>query len=155
MRGAKPTVLTVRRRALMPMPAGSVSAPIALTSRGKLASGSPMPMKTTLETAPCAPAWSTCATISAAVRLRATPSNPDAQNAHAIPHPIWLETHTVWRSPSRMETASTSSPSCARNSSLAVRPSGVGRRRCRASGVAGSSASSRPRTAAGRSVIPP
>ena len=48
--------------------------------------------------AAAAAACRTCSTISAVDRLRCRPPWPVAQNGQAIPHPAWLETHTVARS---------------------------------------------------------
>ena len=42
-------------------------------------------------------AATTCSTISAADRLRVRPSWPVAQNGQFMPHPAWLEMHTVTR----------------------------------------------------------
>ena len=70
----------------------------------QLASGSPMPMNTTLVTRagpPRAPdsaaaiAVRTCSTISAAERLRVSPDCPVAQKGQAMPQPAWEETHRV------------------------------------------------------------
>jgi hypothetical protein len=68
-----------------------------------LASGSPMPMNTTLDTRRStlrarSVARTTCSTISPTVRWRVKPAWPVAQKPHAIAHPAWLETHTVARS---------------------------------------------------------
>ena len=65
-----------------------------------LASGSPIPMYTTLETRrPTVRARrlarTTCSTISTVVRWRVKPAWPVAQNPHAIAHPAWLEMQTV------------------------------------------------------------
>jgi len=63
-------------------------------------------MKTTFETRsgrPSSPrrtaraAATTCSTISAADRFLVSPACPVAQNGQAIPHPAWLDTHTVTR----------------------------------------------------------
>jgi len=43
-------------------------------------------------------ARTTCSTISPAVRWRAKPAWPVAQNEQAMAQPAWLETHTVERS---------------------------------------------------------
>ena len=39
----------------------------------------------------------TCSTISAVDMLRVSPSWPVAQNGQFMPHPAWLEMHTVTR----------------------------------------------------------
>ena len=80
----------------------------------------PIPMKTTLEIRPgpwispsrmARAATRTWSRISAVDRFRWSPPCPVAQNGHAIPHPAWLEMHTVARSGYRMSTLSTSEPS--------------------------------------------
>ena len=73
-----------------------------------MASGSPIPMNTTLDTRPGPPGtWpsassrapaTTWETISAVDRLRVRPAWPVAQNGQAIPQPAWEDTHIVTRS---------------------------------------------------------
>ena len=109
--GARPTVDTVTARAEIPNPsgAGAVIRRTAASTLEKLASGSPMPMNTTLDNrslpGPSAgmsrnvtAAARTCSRISAVLRLRVSPPWPVAQNGQAIPQPAWEETQTVLRS---------------------------------------------------------
>ena len=83
-----------------------------------------MPMKTTwVSRAPgssVARAAHTCPTISPAVRFRTNPIVPVRQNAQPNPHPTWVETQSVRRSPSGMTTAWIFRPSDSRRSSLAL-----------------------------------
>ena len=80
--GARPLVETVMWRAPISRPQGALMIRMARTTFSKFASGSPMPMKTTLSIrSPLA--FSTarsCCTISLASRLRENPSSPLAQN---------------------------------------------------------------------------
>ena len=107
---------------------------MASITRSTFASGSPIPWKTTPCTrSPAARAWPrtrrTCSTISHASRLRASPSRPVAQNAHASAHPACELTHALKR-PARssgMRTASMTWPSAVAsasftNGSTALRP---------------------------------
>jgi hypothetical protein len=77
--------------------------------------GSPMPMKTTLEMMRSALegfpnslfATQSWPMISGVVRLRLKPCLPVAQNEQSSTHPAWLETHSVARPVSGMNTDST------------------------------------------------
>jgi hypothetical protein len=96
-------------RADRPRPAGAGSTmrrTAPNTARG-FASGSPIPMKTTLLRRVGPPARSpsraaaaarrTCSTISAVDRLRVSPCCPVAQNGQAMPQPACEDTHSVVR----------------------------------------------------------
>ena len=63
----------------------------------KLSKGSPIPIKTMLETGTPLSIWvnSTWSSISAGVRSRTFPAMVEAQKAHPIRHPTWQEMHTV------------------------------------------------------------
>ncbi len=83
---------------------------MAGTTLRKFASGSPMPISTTLLIRRSSPAWkpsSFCArntwpTISAAVRLRLKPCCAVEQKLQSIAQPTCEEMHNVARSPSGM-----------------------------------------------------
>jgi len=72
-----------------------------------------------------------------------------------IPHPAWLDTHTVIRSGYRMTTLSTSAPSKSRHSVFTVAPSSHSWRPIGVSRAGSRCSDRRVRLAAGRSVIPP
>ena len=113
MAAGSPTVLTVILRALIPMPHGALSVRMAFITALAFASGSPMPMNTTLEMRPtpgCCARRQTCSTMRPVVRLPSTPSRPDAQNLQPTGQPIWLETHAVRRSSLGIITHSVSRP---------------------------------------------
>ena len=60
-----------------------------------------MPMRTMLETGTPPSAWAkiTCSSISPGDRSRTLPPRVEAQKAHPMRHPTWLEMQTVlpWR----------------------------------------------------------
>ena len=95
---------------------------MALTAASKLASGSPMPIMTTLVGA--APSWrAACQTwpmISATLRLRLKPWRAVAQKAHSSAQPTWEDTQMVLRLPSGMNTVSTRCPSTSSSTHLTV-----------------------------------
>src|SRR5574341_172226 len=77
----------------------------------RLSIGSPMPMSTTLVTGRAPPssrfASQSCPTISPVLRLRLKPCLPVEQKAQSSVQPAWLDTHSVPRPVSGMNTAST------------------------------------------------
>ena len=96
-----PTVLSVMRRAEIPMPHGAFNVRMASVTAEKLASGSPMPMNTTCEilsTPLRRPKRHACSTIRPRVRLPSSPPIPLAQNLQPTGQPTWLLTHAVLRS---------------------------------------------------------
>ena len=84
----------------------------AVQTAWKFASGSPIPINTTLASSPHPSARqrraaiTTCSTISPALSCRLKPASPVAQNLQAMAQPAWLETQTVARSRYRMRTVS-------------------------------------------------
>ena len=101
MPGTMPTVDIVMCRA--DSPRSSWIRSIAAHTAASLASGSPMPMNTTLlSRRPAArarrAATTTCSTISPVVRWRSKPAWPVAQKPQPIAQPAWLDTQTVARS---------------------------------------------------------
>ena len=101
MPGTMPTVEIVMWRA--DSPRSSWIRSTAPHTAASLASGSPMPMNTTLPSRrsidrASRAARTTCSTISPTVRWRVKPACPVAQNPHPIAQPAWLLTHTVARS---------------------------------------------------------
>ena len=111
------------------MPHGALMVRIALITAEALASGSPMPMKTTLEMRPvpgCCAKRQTCSTMCPAVRLPSTPSSPDAQNLQPTGQPIWLETQAVRRSSVGIMTHSVSRPVATPKTGRAIPAPGFG-----------------------------
>src|SRR5688572_7096969 len=110
-----PTVEIVIRRAPIPSPRGSFQVESACASALRFMVGSPIPMTTMFVTAsPSGSAsctCSTCSTISPGVRLRMSPSSPDAQKTQATGQPTCVETQTVRRSSSGISTVSIDLPS--------------------------------------------
>ncbi len=95
-----PTVETVIFRALMPRPQSAAMVRIARVTGLKFASGSPMPMKTTLEMRPTPSSRAsrqTCSTIRPSDRFPSSPPRPVAQNLHPTAQPTWLEMQAVRR----------------------------------------------------------
>mmetsp|Transcript_43646 Transcript_43646/g.142050 ORF Transcript_43646/g.142050 Transcript_43646/m.142050 type:complete len:225 (+) Transcript_43646:479-1153(+) len=127
---ASPDVETVTCDTGTASPAGSTSTRIAWTTASTLSSGSPMPMKITLAT--CSPntcaASATCATISAADRLRSSPIRPVSQKEHPIRHPTCDETQSDHDLPpgAGIATISTSSPPPQHSTYFSVSPSAGG-----------------------------
>ncbi len=113
------------RRAPSPSPPFSLSVSSAGSSASRFASGSPIPMTTTLVMRSSAArrrsSRSTCSRISPVDRLRFTPLSPLAQKTHPIAQPTCVLTQTVRRCVSRMSTHSTCSPSASSLSSFSVR----------------------------------
>ncbi|MGA1267182.1 MAG: hypothetical protein ACO32J_08395 [Phycisphaerales bacterium] len=73
---------------------------MAPVTASKLASGSPMPMKTTwlIRSTPSSlPSRQTCSTILPRERLPSSPPMPLAQNRHPTGQPTWLDTQAVRR----------------------------------------------------------
>ena len=99
--GVIPAVESVIRRGENPIPSGSVSKRVALTTLGRLSKGSPWPIMTMFRRSmeddnPFNPATSnTCPTISPAVRLRSSPILAVRQNWQLTGHPTWLEMQNV------------------------------------------------------------
>ena len=153
MPSATPLVATVMRCGEMPQPPLSVSMESAFSTLSRLCMGSPMPMKTTLRAGPTLArrviAW---VTISPAVKLRTSPSTPEAQKAQRIAQPTWLDRHkeAAW-APVAMRTHSTVSPSDSPSSSFVE--SAEANAESGSSGPTVNSPASAARSAAGRSVI--
>mmetsp|Transcript_56975 Transcript_56975/g.150120 ORF Transcript_56975/g.150120 Transcript_56975/m.150120 type:complete len:210 (+) Transcript_56975:191-820(+) len=103
-RGLGPTVDTVTRVRLKSKPSRSTSRSSVCCTWVALFNGSPMPMKTTLDTSgsPSSRARRlaryTWASISAEERERTRPIRPVAQKTHARAQPTWLEIQRVVRS---------------------------------------------------------
>src|SRR5712664_2760903 len=101
---------------------------IALATLSKLASGSPIPIMTTLlMTRSPLGSWPSAflahhswPMISATERLRLKPWRPVEQNAHSSAHPTWDDTHSVPRSVSGINTVSMPLPVPTDNSHLRV-----------------------------------
>ena len=73
------------------------------STRSRLSSGSPIPMKTMFvrcfpSTASLRAAWRTWSTISAVSRSRSIPSSPVAQKGQPTAQPAWELMQSVWRS---------------------------------------------------------
>ena len=124
MRGTIPTVDTVTRRGAIAKALGWTSRRTAGSTAGRLSSGSPIPMKTTLlmrrpgsSSSRMRQTWST---ISAVVRLRPKPRAPVAQKLHASGQPCWVEMHSVVRPSSGISTDSMRTPSRASSTALTV-----------------------------------
>ena len=131
MPGTSPTVEIVSLRADRPM--SSCSRSTDSHTAASLASGSPIPMNTTLPSRRCIvrasrAASATCSTISPTVRCRVKPACPVAQNPHPIAHPTWLLTHTVTRSGYSISTVSIRLPSCSSHRYFTVSPPSLTRR---------------------------
>ena len=95
-----PTVEIVMRRAPIPMPHSAASVRTAATTGRKFASGSPIPMNTTLlirSTPSSRFSLHTCSTIRPADKFPSSPPSPLAQNRHPTGHPTWLDMHAVFR----------------------------------------------------------
>ena len=123
-----PTVETVRWRA--DSPRSSCSRSTAPHTAASLASGSPIPMNTTLLTRrppsrARRAARTTCSTISPVVRWRVKPACPVAQNPQPIAQPAWLETHTVARSGYSISTVSMRAPPSSSQRNLTVSPASL------------------------------
>ena len=124
--GTTPTVEMVR--CLAARPRSRFIASTAVQTASKFASGSPIPMSTTL------PSWpqpsnlqrleaiTTCSTISPELSCRPKPASPVAQKVQPIAQPAWLETHTVVRSRYRIRTVSMRLPSRVSSSHFNVEP---------------------------------
>ena len=156
----RPTVDTVIRRAPRPNPPCSDASDPMTPSR--FASGSPIPMYTTLEigldarrpissraTRSESRYW---ATISAALSWRRNPKSPVAQKRHASAQPACDERQSVRRSRVGMSTDSTRSPSSSRHRCFTV-PSFERATKSGSIGVSEKTASSASRRPAGRFVI--
>ena len=89
-----------REMCRMPMfsPSGWLTRVRNFITVSKLSSGSPMPMRTMLETGSPLSSWvnSTWAIISAGVRSRTLPARVEAQKAQPMRQPTWQEMHTVF-----------------------------------------------------------
>src|SRR6185437_1761857 len=130
--GTSPEVESVTRRRERSKPKSSRKISSAGTTLRKLASGSPMPMRTTLLTMRSrAESWAkepassrlasqTCPTISAVVRLRLKPCCAVEQNEQSSAQPTCEEMQRVPRSGSGMKTISNACEASARNTHLRV-----------------------------------
>ena len=142
-RGTTPAVETVTRRGASANAFGMRSgAAIASSTAGRLSSGSPMPMKTTLVIRRSggerlAHAADLVDDLGGE-RLRVKPSAPVAQNEQASGQPTWVETQSVVRSSSGISTDSTRAPSRARSTPFRV-PSAERRDRLELERAAGAS----------------
>ncbi len=161
MPGTTPTVETVTCRSPRPTALGSVSRCSAPNVLRSFASGSPIPMNTTLVSRRGVVEGSrgaerlphrTWAAISPAVRLFCSPICPVAQNPHPIAHPDCVETQTVARSRYPMSTVSMTWRPPSRSRALRVAPRSASRSSSTSTSI-GSSASRRSRRRLGTSGI--
>jgi len=105
--GMTPTVDTVRRDGLQPMPQSEVRTSQQRRMASVLSKGSPMPMKTMLVSWEDSGTESIWFIISAADRLPDQPCLPVMQKRQFMRQPTWHETQRVARSSSGMKTVST------------------------------------------------
>src|SRR5262245_54357334 len=125
-------------RAPIPRPSLCPAASRASSRLSRLASGSPMPMTTTLDNRPSGAGVrlrrrTSCSRISPAVRLRTTPFRPLAQNTHPMPQPTCVLMQAVRRGGSWISTHSIMRPSLSLRTSLCVSSEAC---RCRSTCVA-------------------
>ena len=101
MPGMTPQVERLMCRIPMFSPSGWFTNSRNRSTLSRLSMGSPIPMRTILDTGTPLSDWVkiTCSNISPGVRSRTFPPRVDAQKAQPIRHPTWVETHTVlpWR----------------------------------------------------------